>query len=233
MIFCGMVTGMCMDHSLPTGLAVLLGLVVGVALGAINGFMVAYIGLPAVITTISTSLLYRGIVKIILDVNVLRNFPSFYSVMAWRNVGGIPISMIVFLVMAAIFAVLLHKTKFGRTLYMIGNNPTTTEYSGINVKRTKLIVFMIMGLMSGIASIFFVGRMGGGLNSAMGTGEEMNAIAIAALGGIANGRGKMYGPVIGVFILAFLTYSLGLMGISDNVKTMFTVIILIVSVALT
>lgn len=232
MIFCGMVTGLCIDHGINPVIAVALALVTGIVLGAFNGFMVAYVGLPAVIVTISTSLLYRGLVKIILDVNVLKHFPSFYAAMMWRDVGGIPISMLVFLALAVVFIFLLHKTKFGRTLYMIGSNPVTSEFSGIDVKRTKLIVFMIMGLMAGVASIFYVGRMGGGLNSTMGTGEEMNAIAVAALGGIAAGRGKMTGPVIGVFIFSTLTYALGILGISDIGKSMFTGIILVLAVVL-
>lgn len=232
MIFCGMVTGLCIDHGINPVIAVALALVTGIVLGAFNGFMVAYVGLPAVIVTISTSLLYRGLVKIILDVNVLKHFPSFYAAMMWRDVGGIPISMLVFLALAVVFIFLLHKTKFGRTLYMIGSNPVTSEFSGIDVKRTKLIVFMIMGLMAGVASIFYVGRMGGGLNSTMGTGEEMNAIAVAALGGIAAGKGKMTGPVIGVFIFSTLTYALGILGISDIGKSMFTGIILVLAVVL-
>lgn len=232
MIFCGMVTGLCIDHGVNPVIAVALALVTGIVLGAFNGFMVAYVGLPAVIVTISTSLLYRGLVKIILDVNVLKHFPSFYAAMMWRDIGGIPISMLVFLALAVVFIFLLQKTKFGRTLYMIGSNPVTSEFSGIDVKRTKLIVFMIMGLMAGVASIFYVGRMGGGLNSTMGTGEEMNAIAVAALGGIAAGRGKMTGPVIGVFIFSTLTYALGILGISDIGKSMFTGIILVLAVVL-
>lgn len=232
MICCGMVTGLCIDHGVNPAIAVALALVTGVVLGAFNGFVVAYVGLPAVIVTISTSLLYRGLVKIILEVNVLKHFPSFYAAMMWRDIGGVPISMLVFLALAVVFIFLLHKTKFGRTLYMIGSNPVTSEFSGIDVKRTKLIVFMIMGLMAGVASIFYVGRMGGGLNSTMGTGEEMNAIAVAALGGIAAGRGKMTGPVIGVFIFSTLTYALGLLGINDNGKSMFTGVILVLAVVL-
>ncbi len=232
MIFCAMVTGLGMDAGIPAAAAVLLGLAAGTVLGAVNGFLVAYIGLPAVITTIGTSLLYRGLVKIILDVNVLKNFPDFYSVIAWRNVAGIPISMILFLAMAVVFGIVLQKTSFGRILYMMGNNPVTTMYSGISVRRIRMAVFMIMGFMSGVASIFYIGRMGGGANSAMGTGSEMTAIAIVALGGIATGSGKMYGPVIATFILAALTYSLGLLGIDNNGKNIFTGIILIISVAL-
>ncbi len=232
MIFASMATGLCMDAGLPMIVSVLMGIVAGAACGAFNGFFVAYMQMPAVITTISTQMLFRGIVKIVLDVNVLKNFPKFYTAIGWRNVAGIPIALILFVIMTAGYIFLLQKSKFGRTLYIIGNNPTCAEYSGINVKRTKLIVFMIMGAMSGVASIFFVGRMGGSVSSTMGTGYEMTAIAICVLGGVSTngGKGKVYGPFIATFIFAFLTYTLGLLNVDANSRKIVTGIILIIAV---
>ena len=232
MIFASMATGLCMDAGMPMIVAVLMAIISGMACGAFNGFFVSYMGMPAVITTISTQMLFRGIVKIVLDVNVLKNFPAFYTVIGWRNIGPIPVAMALFLVMAVGFWFLLQKSKFGRTLYIIGNNPTCAEYSGINVKLTKLIVFMIMGAMSGVASIFFVGRMGGSVSSTMGTGYEMTAIAICVLGGVSTngGKGKVYGPVIATFIFTFLTYTLGLLNVDANSRKIVTGLILIIAV---
>lgn len=232
MIFASMATGLCMDAGMPMIVAVLMAIVAGVACGAFNGFFVSYMGMPAVITTISTQMLFRGIVKIVLDVNVLKNFPAFYTAIGWRNWGPFPIAMVLFFVMAVGFWFLLQKSKFGRTLYIIGNNPTCAQYSGINVKLTKLIVFMIMGAMSGVASIFFVGRMGGSVSSTMGTGYEMTAIAICVLGGVSTngGKGKVYGPVIATFIFTFLTYTLGLLNVDANSRKIVTGFILIIAV---
>ena len=232
MIFASMVTGLTMDAGLPAIVCVLLGLVAGTACGAFNGFFVAYMKMPAVIVTISTSMLFRGIVKIILDVNVLKNFPAFYRTLAWTNIAGIPLSMIAFLLISLIFIYILHKSRFGRKLYIIGNNDTVATYSGISVERTKLAVFMLMGFMAGVASIFFVGRMGGGVSSTMGTGYELDAIAICVLGGVSTsgGKGKVYGPIIGAFIMAFLQYTLGLMGVDANSRKIVTGFILIIAV---
>ena len=232
MIFASMATGLCMDAGMPAFVAVIMAIVAGMACGAFNGFFVAYMGMPAVITTISTQMLFRGIVKIVLDVNVLKNFPAFYTVIGWRNIGPVPVAMALFLVMAVGFWFLLQKSKFGRTLYLIGNNPTCAQYSGINVKLTKLIVFMIMGARSGVASIFFVGRMGGSVSSTMGTGYEMTAIAICVLGGVSTngGKGKVYGPVIATFIFTFLTYTLGLLNVDANSRKIVTGLILIIAV---
>ena len=232
MIFSAMVTGLCMDAGVPAAIAVLLGLLGGALCGAFNGFFVAIVGMPAVIVTISTSMLFRGIAKIVLDVNVLKNFPTFYVDLAWSNIAGIPLAMIVFLLVAVIFIVILHKTTFGRRLYMIGNSETVSTYSGTDVKKTKMIVFILMGLMAGAASIFFVGRMGGGVSSTMGTGYELDAIAICVLGGVSTngGKGKVYGPIISTFIMAFLIYTLGLMGVDANSRKILTGIILIIAV---
>lgn len=232
MIFAAMVTGLMMDAGIPAAVCVIAGILAGGVCGAFNGFFVAYMEMPAVIVTIASSMLFRGIVKIILDVNVLKTFPSFYTKLAWSDIAGIPIAMIAFLLIAAVFCVVLHKTTFGRKLYMIGNNPTVTTYSGINVAKTKMIVFILMGCMCGLASIFFVGRMGGGVSSTMGTGYEMDAIAICVLGGVSTngGKGKVYGPIIATFIMAFLIYTLGLMGVDANSRKIMTGIILIIAI---
>lgn len=233
MIVGGMVTGLMMDGGIPWIIAVIAGVVTCMLCGAFNGFCVAFLEMPAVITTISTSLVYRGIAEIVLGENSLKNFPSWYNKIGWYNIGGIlPLSMLLFLIMGAIFIFLLHKTTFGRKVYIVGNNPTCATYSGISVKKIKMQVFILMGFMAGIGSIFFIGRMGGGVSSSMGTGYEMTAIACAVLGGVSTsgGKGKMYGPIIATFIMAFLTYTLGLLGIDPNTKKIFTGVILIVTI---
>ncbi len=233
MIFASMCTGLACQNGVPTAIAVILGLLGGTACGALNGFLVAYIKMPSVIVTIAGSMLYRGIVEIILDVNSLKVFPSFYVSIAWTNLGGvIPLALVLFLLMGIVFIYLLQKSKFGRQLYIIGNNAVCAQYSGIDVRKTKLIVFMIMGFMSGVASIFYVGRMGGSVSSSMGTGYEMTAISIAVLGGLSTngGRGKMYGPIIATLIMCFLTYTLGLMNIDANTRKIVTGIVLIAAI---
>ena len=232
MILGGMVTGLLMDKGVPWVIAVICGILICMVCGAFNGFCVAFIKMPAVITTISTSMLYRGIVEIILGENSLKNFPKWYNKIGWFNVGPIPLSMILFLIMGVIFCFILHRTPFGRKVYIVGNNPTCANYSGISVFKIKMEVFILMGFMAGIGSIFFIGRMGGGVSSSMGTGYEMTAIACAVLGGISTngGKGKMYGPIIATFIMAFLTYTLGLLGVDPNSKKIFTGVILIITI---
>ena len=232
MILGGMVTGLLMDKGIAWPVCVIAGILACMLCGAFNGFCVAYIGMPAVITTISTSMLFRGIVEIVLGENSLKNFPSWYNYIGWKSWGPFPISMVLFLIMGVIFIFLLHRTAFGRKVYIVGNNPTCATYSGISVTKIKMEVFILMGFMAGIGSIFFIGRMGGGVSSSMGTGYEMTAIACAVLGGVSTngGKGKMYGPIIATFIMAFLIYTLGLLGIDPNTKKIFTGVILIITI---
>lgn len=232
MIFASMCTGLLMQNGAPMLLSVIVGLLGSTACGAFNGFLVAYIGMPSVIVTISTSMLFRGIVEIVLDVNSLKVFPDWYKVLAWNSIGPVPISLIVFLLMGLVFIFLLQKSKFGRSLYIMGNNRVCARYSGIPVKKYQMMVFVIMGLMSGVASIFFVGRMGNSVSSSMGTGYEMTAIATCVLGGVSTngGRGKVYGPIIATLIMAFLTYTLGLMNIDANIRKIVIGIVLIIAI---
>lgn len=233
MILGGMVTGLMMDAGVPSIICVIAGILTCMLCGAFNGFCVAFFKMPAVITTISTSMLFRGIVEIVLGENSLKNFPAWYNKIGWFNIGGvIPLSMLLFLIMGAILCFVLHKSPFGRRVYIVGNNPTCATYSGISVFRVKMEVFVLMGFMAGIGSIFFIGRMGGGVSSSMATGYEMTAIATAVLGGVSTsgGKGKMYGPMIATFIMSFLIFVLGLIGIDPNTKKIFIGVILILTI---
>lgn len=232
MVLSGMTTGLLYQNGVAAIVAMFAGILTGAVCGAFNGFLVGYIKMPAVIVTISTSMLFRGIVEIILDVNSLKNFPAFYNAIGWRNWGIFPICLVLYTGITVIFYFILHRSTFGRQLYIVGNNPVTAAYSGIRVERVKLIVFILMGVMAGIGSIFFVGRMGGGLSSSMGTGYEMDTIAICVLGGISTngGKGKVYGPFISTFIMAFLLYTLGLIGVDANTRKIVTGIVLLIAV---
>jgi len=232
MVFSAMVMGLVYDATGMAVFAVISGLAAGALLGTFNGLLVAIVKMPAVIVTIATQSLFRGIVKIVLDVNVLKNYPSFFRSFYYGTLAGIPMPLIGFLAVAALFCIILHRSTFGRKLYMMGNNVTATQYSGISTIKTKIAVFAVMGFMAAFASILFVGRMGGGISSTVGTGYELDVIAICVLGGVstAGGKGKVYGPIIATLIMAFLSYTLGLLGVDANSRKIVTGIILIIAV---
>ncbi len=232
MILASMVTGFMCEAGLPVPLCILAMLLVGCICGLVNGLMVTYAKMPSIIATLATQMFFRGLVEVILNTATLNTFPSFYAVAACEDIAGVPVSMLIFIVLSLLFFWILHVSDFGRKIYLVGNNPTTAFYSGISVNKVTIAVYVISGFMSAFASILFVGRMGGGISPSMGTGYEMNAIAVCVLGGVSpnGGKGKIYGPFIGTFIMTFLIYSLGLMGVEANTRKTVIGIILLVAV---
>lgn len=232
MVVSCMVMGLMFDAGLPGFVAILGGIVAGGLCGLFNGVLVAKFKMPAVIVTIATSMLFRGIAEIVLGEDSLKHFPGWFGDLAWKDLGGvIPYSMIFFLVIAAIFAVVLHKTKFGRELYIIGNSTTVAQYSGLRVMWIKIAVFVIMGVTAALSGILFAGRLGG-VSSSMGKGYELQVIAIAVLGGVSTngGKGRAYGPIIATFIMAFLKKTLDLLGVQANTQKIVIGVILLVAV---
>ncbi len=234
MIASSAVMGALYEAGLPDIAAMLGGIVTGGLCGVFNGWLIARLKMPSVIVTIATSLLFRGILQIVLGVNTLKVFPAWFSRLAWRDLGGIiPYSTLAFLVMAVLFTVLLHRTRFGRELYIIGNSEAVAVCSGIRTVRVKMTAFTLLGVMASLSGILFVGRLGG-VSSGMGTGYELRVIAIAVLGGVSTGggKGKMIGPVIAVFIMAFLCKSLDLLEVHANVQRIIIGVILLLSVTI-
>lgn len=231
MIASAMTVGLVYQSTGSDVLGIIAGLATGVVCGLFNGVLVAVVKMPAVIVTIASSMFFRGMVQIILGVNSLKEFPSWFSSLGWDNIAGIPIILWCFIIATIIFGLILHKTKFGRQLYIIGNNAEAAIYSGIPVRKIKIKVFCIMGFMCGVSSIFFIGRFGG-VSSTMGTGYELDVIAIAVLGGVSTmgGKGRIYGPFIAALVMEFLFYALGLYGVEANTRKIITGIVLIIAV---
>ncbi|MCQ2796110.1 MAG: ABC transporter permease [Bacilli bacterium] len=232
MLVSAMVIGLSCGAGVPEPIAVILGIIAGGACGLINGLLVSLLNMPSVIVTIATSMLFRGLVRVVLKDSYLNTFPDFFVNLAWDDLGGvIPISMIVFLCLAVIFGIVLHRSKFGRQLYIIGNSKDVAKYSGIKSNKIRIIAFVIMGVTAALSSMIFVGRLDG-ITFSMGTGYELKVIAIAVLGGVSTlgGKGKIYGPVIATFIMAFLTKSLDLFEVHPNVQKIAIGVILVLAV---
>jgi len=207
------------NAGLPMPLAMALCLVVGTVGGAINGIlMVKFKELSFVIVTLSTMIIYRGIAYIILGDQASGGFPDWFSFLGWGSVAGIPFIFLAFIAVAIVFGILLHKTKFGRTVYGMGFNSTTCEYSGIDTNRVTLIAFSLAGLMAAGTALFLTSRMGSTRpNVAMG--YELEVITMVALGGVSTsgGIGKIGGPILAVFIIGYLSYGMGLANIQAPV----------------
>ncbi|RKP52993.1 ABC transporter permease [Cohnella endophytica] len=221
-------------HGVPMPLAMIICLAVGTLCGWINGMLIVrYKELSAVIVTLATMTIYRGIAYILLKDQSVGKFPSWFKFLGWDYVGTLPFILIVFAVFAIAFGLLLHKTPFGRRVYAIGNNPTAARFSGVRVDRIKVIVFTLAGLMSAVTALFLTSRMGS-TRPNIATGYELEVIAMVVLGGVstAGGKGRMIGAILAVFLIGFLRYGLGLVNVSAQMLLIILGGLLIVSVAI-
>jgi rhamnose transport system permease protein len=216
----------------PMEIAVLICLAVGAICGLINGLLIVkFKELSAVIVTLSTMIIYRGIAYIILEDQSAGSFPDWFGFLGWGYVFGIPFILIAFLVLAVVFGLLLHKTPFGRRVYAIGNNPLASRFSGVQVDKIKIIVFTLAGLMAGVTALFLTSRMGS-TRPNVATGYELDVIAMVVLGGIstAGGKGRMIGAIIAVFLIGFLRNGLGLINMPAQVLMIIIGLLLIIAV---
>jgi rhamnose transport system permease protein len=207
------------NAGLPMVGAVVLCLLVGTVCGFFNGLLlVKFHELSAVIVTLSTMIIYRGIAYIILGDKASSGFPSWFSFLGWGSVLGIPFIVLCFVGVAVLFGLLLHRTTFGRKVYGMGSNLTACRYSAIDTDRVTLIVFTLNGLMAAVTALFLTSRMGSTRpNVAMG--YELEVITMVTLGGVSTtgGIGRIAGPILAIFIIGFLSYGMGLANIQAPV----------------
>jgi len=226
-------TGILTQAGLPFPVAAVLAIVVGTVAGAFNGFLVTVVGLPSLAVTIGTLALFRGIAVGLLGTTAITDFPEEWADLAKANIPGTPVPVIIvpFVVLAIVFAVLLHFTPFGRSLYAIGLNKEAAQFSGIDVGRTKFLLFVMSGAMSGFAGVYFT-LLYSNARGDNATGMELQIIAAVLLGGVSifGGRGALHGVIAGVLLIGTLGSALRLAGVTSDIINVITGVLLIVSV---
>lgn len=228
------VMGVSYNAGVPIVLAMLICLGVGTVCGFINGILITkFKELSAMIVTLSTMIIYRGIAYIILEDQAAGKFPDWYTFLGWGYVGGIPFILIVFTVCAIAFGLLLHKTTFGRRVYAMGNNITASRFSGVQVDKIKVIIYTLAGLMAAVTALFLTSRMGS-TRPNVASGYELDVIAMVVLGGVSasGGKGRIIGAVLSVFIIGLLRYGLGLINVPAQVLLIIIGLLLIIAIAI-
>jgi rhamnose transport system permease protein len=213
---------------------VAIGIGTGLACGAFNGILVAGLKLPSIVVTIGTMSLFRGISYIVLGDQAYGKYPADFAFFGQGYVFWVfSFEFVLFLVMAGLFAVLLHATNFGRQVYVIGNNPLAARFSGIPVERVKFILFLLTGLMSGIAAVCLTSRLGS-TRPSIAQGWELEVVTMVVLGGVSilGGAGTIAGVVIAAFVMGLVTFGLGLLNVPGIVMSIFIGLLLIVTIAL-
>jgi rhamnose transport system permease protein len=224
----------------PVGMA-LAAVATGGLAGGLNGWLVTHYRLPSIVVTIGTLSLYRGLAMVALGDQAMSGYPEVFSVLGNGYLGDlvgadwliVPIEFAILLLCALAVGVVLHRTVLGRRLYAIGANPVASRFSGIEVDRYRLGLFVFAGLMAALAALMLTGRIGSTRpNIAMGW--ELDAITMVILGGVAieGGRGSIVGTMLAVLLLGLFTFALGMANVSGIVMSMVIGALLIVSMVL-
>lgn len=209
-------------------------ILVGALCGAFNGLLVAGLGLPSIVVTIGTLSLFRGIAYIVLGDQAYSGYPDSFAFFGQGYVWWvITFEMVLWLVLAALFYVLLHRTSFGRSTVAIGNNPTAALFAGVRVARVKFILFVLTGIMSAIAAVCLTSRLGS-TRPSIAVGWELEIVTMVVLGGvnILGGSGTIPGVVIAAIVMGMVTFGLGLLNVPGIVMSIFIGLLLIGVIAL-
>ena len=241
MALCSLAMGMVKQHGggmLPMLLA---AFATGAAAGALNGWLVTRYRLPSIVVTIGTMSLYRGIALVVLGDQAITGYPESLSVLGNGYVGDlvglpwliVPIEFVLLLLCAAAVGTVLHFTVAGRRLFAIGANPVAARFSGIEVDRLRLALFVFAGITAALAAVMLTGRIGS-TRPNIALGWELDAVTMVILGGVAieGGRGSIVGVMLAVLLMGLFTFALGMANVSGIVMSMIVGLLLIASMVL-
>ena len=232
--FSSTMMGLALQFGVGTPGLVAVGILTGLICGAFNGVLVTGLGLPSIVVTLGTMSFFRGLSFIVLGDQAYKGYPSSFAFFGQGYVWWvISFEFVLFLIMAVLFYILLHRTNFGRWVFVIGNNPVAAEFSGVRVRRIKLILFCLTGIMSGIAAVLLTSRLGS-TRPSIAQGWELEVITMVVLGGVSilGGAGSIIGVVLAAFIMGLVTFGLGLLNVPGIVMSIVIGGLLIAVIAL-
>ena len=190
---------------LPIWLILTIGLGVGAVVGLINGWCITVLDMDPIITTLGAMAITRGLAYVISDSQSILMFEETTDFISNGVIFNVPIPILLFMLTALIFSIVLHKSKFGRSIYAIGANEVSASLSGISVNKTKMILYVLTGIAASVSGIILLGQTSVGMPQ-HGIGAELEVITAVLLGGTAlsGGKGTIYGTIAGVLILGVL-----------------------------
>ncbi len=206
------------------------GIIGGGFSGLLIGWVIIKVKIQPFIVTLGAMSLFRGI-ALVSNNGIPINVPS-YQFLGGGDLYGIPVSILIFIFISVICYFILKHTFLGRYTYAIGSNETATYYAGVNVKKTKILIYLINGLLVGLAAMIGCSRTVSAQPTA-GIGAELDVIAAVVLGGasLSGGRGSILGTLIGTLLIQFLRNGCTLIGISTNAQLIVIGIIIVVAVS--
>ena len=220
------------EQGVPMEVAIFIGLAAGILCGVINGFFVAFVGLPSLAVTLAGLIGYRGVAKMLIEDRSIGNFPDWFNRLGQQPlVGPLPLALIIFFVLLLVFVVVLHYTAFGRYVFVIGNNREVAHFSGVHVRQVKMTLYIISGLIASLAGILFAARLGA-VRASTAEGFELDIITIVLLGGVSifGGKGTLVGVALSIMLVLSLRNGMNLLSITGNTQSTVIGVLLILSV---
>ena len=212
--FSGLIAATAMKAGMPVPLAMLLALMTGMMLGAVNAFVITVLGIVPFIATLGTNSIFRGIVLVVMDGVPMSGLKSEFTwIGSGKLFGWLPWAVVFMAVIAVVMAILLKKSKFGR--YVYASNEQAAFLSGIPVKKIKVMNYIISGALVAFAGMLLAARVSSAAPTA-GELYETNAIAASVIGGasLTGGKGSIAGTIVGAFIIGVLSNGLNLIGLN-------------------
>jgi rhamnose transport system permease protein len=220
------------ERGLPFGLCILAGFLTGVLTGVFNGFMIAYMRMTSLVVTLSALIGFRGLAHVLLENRSVGNFPEWFDRLGQQPlVGPFPLALILFFVLLIIALVVLQWSGAGRHVFVIGNNSEVARYSGVNVRRVKMTLFIVSGMVAALAGLLLAARFGS-VRGDTATGTELEVITMVLLGGVSifGGTGSLYGVLLSILIILNLRNGMGLLNVPGENQTGVIGALLILSV---
>ena len=199
----------------PPIVAVLIGLLIGLGFGLFNGWIIAYLKVPAFVGTLGSMSIASGLTFLLTDAKPIPNLSEGFKKMGGGNLGMIPIPIMMMSVVLLVCFALLYKTRYGRYIFAVGGNMNAAHVSGIDTKKIIGSVYVIAGVLSAFAGIITTARVTSGVTST-GKGYETDAIAAVVIGGtsLTGGKGRLWGTIVGILIMQFLSNGLDMLGVN-------------------
>ena len=220
------------QNAVAPELAVLIALAAGALFGAFNGVWIAYVGLPSLAVTLAGLVGYRGAARILLEDRSVGSFPAWFTALGQPNyIGPLSAGIVIFLVLLVIFIIVLQFSGFGRYVFIIGNNRDAARFAGVRVRRVKMTLFILSGLMASLAGLLLAARFGT-VRANAAEGFELDIITMVLLGGVSifGGVGTMAGVLLSILVVLNLRNGMSLANYSGNIQTSVVGLLLILSV---
>lgn len=232
----GVVCGLVLQAGEHWSIAILAGLLTGAAAGAVNGFLIAYVELPAFVVTLGMLSVARSLAIVLSQNKMIYDFGPWgdtFNAIGGGSILGVANPVWMLAILALVFGFIFNFTSWGNYLYSIGGNEDAARLTGVPVRRVKLQAYMVSGLTAAIASILIVGWQGSAIN-ALGQGYELRVIASTVIGGadLMGGQGGAYGAVVGAALIEIIRNSLLMAGVDANWQGAFVGLFIVLAVLL-